>query len=407
MPRYAEHLSRRTLLGALGVAGAAGTAAAVAAARSARPPDTGRARGLPTEQAERNGAGRAEGRLVYLGTFGAGITMARYGGGTLTAVGTFDGVGDPSYLALAPSGRVLYALDEQRDGTVRALAVGDRGTLHPLGRARSTGGDSPTHLSVHPGGRYLLTANYGSGSVAVHPIGADGALGERTDLVRHQGSGPDPERQRGPHAHQVLTDPRGRFVLAVDLGTDSVHSYRLDPDRGRLTPVAQARTAPGAGPRHLAFHPGGRFAYLVGELDGTLTVAGYDPVRGRLVLRDSWATLPDGVRPEERNYPAGVAVSADGRFVYVSNRGHDSVARFAVTDGGARLRLLDTVPCGGSYPRYLGLSPSGRLLFTGNQRSGTVGVFRVDPRGGELRPVGEPFATGAPVCVLPLPEEGL
>ncbi|KUJ37331.1 hypothetical protein ACZ90_70220 [Streptomyces albus subsp. albus] len=396
------------MLGALGATGAAGAVAAVAVSRSARSTDTGRARGLPTEQAERGGAGRTEGRLVYLGSFGAGITVARYdtGSGGLTAVGSFDGVANPSYLALAPSGRVLYALDEQRDGTVRALAIGDRGALRPLGQARSTGGDSPTHLSVHPGGRHLLTANYGSGSVAVHTIGADGALGERTDLVRHHGSGPDPERQRGPHAHQVLPDPQGRFVLAVDLGTDTVHSYRLDPARGRLEPVAEARTAPGAGPRHLAFHPGGRFAYLVGELDSTVTVAAYDPAHGRLRFGDSLATLPDGTEPGERNYPAGVAVSSDGRFVYVSNRGHDSVARFAVADGGARLRLLDTVPCGGSYPRYLGLSGSGRLLFTGNQRSGTVAVFRVDRGSGELTAAGEPFAATAPVCVLPPPDEG-
>ncbi|WKX70118.1 lactonase family protein [Streptomyces sp. XD-27] len=341
---------------------------------------------------------------MYLGSFGGGITVATYdvASGALTAAGFFDRVADPSFLALGPSGRVLYAVDERPGGTVRALAIGADGALTALGPARSTGGDGPTHLAVHPGGRHLLTANYGSGSVAVHPIRPDGALGGRTDLVRHTGSGPDPERQEGPHAHQVLADPKGRFVLAVDLGTDTVYTYRLDAARGRLTPVSEARTAPGAGPRHLAFHPGARFAYVVGELDGTITVAAYDDCSGELSPRDAWPTLPDRAEPGGRNYPAGVVVSADGRFVYVSNRGHDSVARFAVTDGGAGLRLLDAVPCGGAYPRHIGLSPSGTLLFAGNQNTGTVTVFRVDRRTGRLTPSGAPFTAPVPVCVLPL-----
>ncbi|MFF8811838.1 lactonase family protein [Streptomyces pactum] len=345
---------------------------------------------------------------MYIGSFGAGITIGKFDArtGAITVTGTFDGVADPSYLALAPSGRALYAVDETAEGTVRALAVGRDGGLSPLGTVRPTGGEHPTHLAVHPGGHHLLTANYGDGSVAVHPIGADGALGERTDLVRHTGSGPDPERQRGPHAHQVVPDPRGRFVLAVDLGTDTVYTYRLDTAHGRLTKVSETRMAAGSGPRHLAFHPEGRFAYVVGELDSTITVAEYDPHQGRLVTRGTQPTLPPGTDPGGRNYPAGVVVSADGRFVYVSNRGHDSVARFAVTDGGAGLRLLDTVPSGGAFPRHLSLAPSGELLFTGNQNSGAVGVFRVDRRTGKLTPLGKPFSTPSPVCVLPVAAPG-
>ncbi|WP_431044660.1 lactonase family protein [Streptomyces sp. P1-3] len=364
----------------------------------------GTAEPRPAGAAEPGSGGPGGVRPVYLGSFGGGITIGTYdtASGALTTTGVCDRVTDPSFLALAPSGRVLYALDERPGGTVSALAIGADGALTALGRARSTGGDGPTHLAVHPGGRHLLTANYGSGSVAVHPIRPDGALGERTDLVRHTGSGPDPVRQEGPHAHQVLADPTGRFVLAVDLGTDTVYTYRLDAARGRLAPVSEARAAPGAGPRHLAFHPGARFAYVLGELDSTITVAAYDERSGELSPRDARPTLPDGAEPDERNYPAGVVVSADGRFVYVSNRGDDSVARFVVTDGGAGLRLLDTVPCGGAYPRHIVLSPSGALLFAGNQNAGTVTVFRVDRRTGQLTPSGEPFAAPAPVCVLPL-----
>lgn len=411
-----EGPTRRRVLGALGAVGVA--AAGVAAVHHAAVPGPGAAgpRSAGDRPAARPGQVATDGpgereqtrqtgvRPVYLGSFGAGITIGMYDArsGAITVTGTFDGIGDPSFLALAPSGRVLYALDEKPGGTVRALAIGADGALTALGAARSTGGDHPTHLAVHPLGRHLLTANYGDGSVAVHPIGADGALGERTDLVRHTGSGPDPERQEGPHAHQVVPDPAGRHVLAVDLGTDTVYTYRLDTASGRLAPVAEARMAAGSGPRHLAFHPRGRFAYVLGELDGTITVVSYDPREGRLVPRASLPTLPGGTEPGERNYPAEVAVSADGRFVYVSNRGHDSVARFAVTDAGAGLRLLDTVDCGGSWPRHLGLDPSGELLFTANQNSGTVGVFRVDRRTGELDPSGEPFAAGSPVvCVLP------
>jgi 6-phosphogluconolactonase (cycloisomerase 2 family) len=276
---------------------------------------------------------------------------------------------------------------------VTAVRLADR---RVLGR-RGSGGAAPCHVSVHPSGRWLLSAHYGSGSVAVHPIDGSGALGERTDVVTHTRPGPGPG-QDGPHAHQFVTGPDPETVLAVDLGTDTVYSYRLDLRRGTLQEVGQARARAGAGPRHLTFHPGGRYAYVANELDNTVTVCAYDRESGRLTVGEP---QPTGTGAGE-NHPAQLVVTGDGAFAYLANRGHDSITRYAVEDAGARLRLLDTVPVGGDFPRHIALSPDGRLLFAANQRSGTVSVFRVDAGSGELRLAGRPFASPVAVCAVPL-----
>ncbi|MEV0634850.1 beta-propeller fold lactonase family protein [Streptomyces sp. NPDC050619] len=340
-------------------------------------------------------------RPLYLGTYtsaeggGRGIGLATYdaGSGRITASGTLTGVDDPSYLAPHPDGRTLYAVNEREDGAVTAIRPADRRILG----SRSTGGASPTHLSVHPGGRWLLSANYGSGSVAVHPIDTSGALGERTDLVTHSSPAPGPG-QEGPHAHQVVTSPDGGHVLAVDLGTDTVYTYRLDEKSGRLTEVAQAHTRPGAGPRHLTFHPGGRFAYLANEVDNTVAVCAYDRSGGRLTVGEAQSTGTGS----GTSYPAQILVTSNGAYAYLANRGHNSLTRYAVEADGARLRLLDTVPVAGDFPRQIAFSPDGTLLFAANQKSGTVSVFRVNTRSGELRLAGEPFASPVAVCALPL-----
>ncbi|MGZ0200801.1 lactonase family protein, partial [Streptomyces sp. RM1] len=338
----------------------------------------------------------------YVGTYtstpggGTGIGLASYDpqSGAITGSGTLTGVPDPSYLAVHPDGRTLYAVDERQDGGVTAVRLADRRVLG----TRSTGGAGPCHLSVHPCGRWLLSANYGSGSVAVHPIAASGALGERTDLVTHSSPAPGPG-QEGPHAHQFTTAPDGRHLLAVDLGTDTVYTYRLDPAKGTLTETGQAHTRPGAGPRHLTFHPGGRHAYLANEVDDTIAVCAYDPPSGRLTIGAPQSTGSSG---DVTNYPAQILVTGDGRYAFLANRGHNSLARYAVEADGARLRLLGTVPVGGDFPRQIAFSPDGRLLFAANQRSGTVTVFHVDTDRGELRLAGEPFASPVAVCALPL-----
>jgi 6-phosphogluconolactonase len=335
---------------------------------------------------------------VYLGTYtswaggGTGIGLGVYDGATgrLRATGVVEGVPNPSFVIV--EGRRLYAVNEQSDGGVTALEIGADGVPKVI-NTQSTGGADPCHLALHRG--FVLSANYSSGSVSVHPVRPDGGLGERTDLVVHEGAGPDPARQEGPHAHQVLPDPAGEFVLAVDLGTDSVYSYRLGDD-GRLTPVATARLHAGAGPRHLAFHPSGKFAYIANELDSTVVVAAYGD--GVLTPGQKVSTLPAGTPTTPPNYPAEILVSPDGRHVYLSNRGHDSVAVFAVERGGAELRLVEATPVGGKFPRHITLDRSGRFLLAANQNSNNITTFAVDRATGKLRKVGD-FASPIPVCV--------
>ncbi|MGW1215126.1 lactonase family protein [Streptomyces sp. NPDC002499] len=340
-------------------------------------------------------------RPLYLGTYtsvaggGKGIGLATYDSATgkITGTGTITGVADPSYLAVHPDGRTLYAVNEREAGAVTAVRLADRKVLG----SRGTGGAGPCHLSVHPSGKWLLSANYTSGSVAVHPIDGAGALGERTDLVTHSSPAPGPGQQ-GPHAHQFVTSPDGGHVLAVDLGTDTVYTYRLDESTGKLTETSRAQTRAGAGPRHLTFHPGGRYAYLANEVDNTVAVCGYDPAGGRLTIGAPQATGSGS----GTNYPAQILVTPNGAYAYLANRGHNSLARYAVEADGARLRLLDTVPVSGDFPRQIAFSPDGTLLFTANQKSGTVSVFHVDEGSGELRLTGAPFASPVAVCALPL-----
>ncbi|MFJ3492237.1 lactonase family protein [Streptomyces sp. NPDC086091] len=396
---------RRRLVGALGAGAAVAALPAVAGCGESTDPaarPVGEASGAPAPSSAAPGtAPEASGpRPLYLGTYtsvpdgGEGVGFGTYDPrtGAVEVSATVTGVPDPSYLAAHPDGRTLYAVAERASGAVTAVRIADRTVLG----SAATGGAHTCHLSVHPGGRWLLSADYGSGTVAVHPIEASGALGERTDLVVHRRPAPGPG-QDGPHAHQVVTAPDGGHVLAVDLGTDTVYTYRLDERAGTLTEVAQAHTRPGAGPRHLTFHPGGRYAYLANEVDDTVAVCAYDARSGRLTVG---RPQPTGAKAAE-NYPAQFAVTPDGAYAFLANRGDDTVARYAVEADGARLRLLGTVPVGGEFPRQLALSPDGGLLFTANQRSGTVSVFAVGADGG-LRRAGEPYPSAVAVCALPL-----
>ncbi|MGW5007774.1 lactonase family protein [Streptomyces parvulus] len=397
--------SRRRFAGLL--AGAASAAALPAAAGCGGSPDASSAAPSPGRTAPGASAGSAGRqrdaagpRPLYIGTYtsaeggGRGIGLAEYdpGTGRITGRGVLTGVDDPSYLAVHPDGRTLYAVSEREAGAVTAVRLADREILG----SRSTGGAAPCHLSVHPGGRWLFSAAYGSGSVAVHPVEASGALGERTDLVTHSAPPPGPG-QDGPHAHQIVTAPDKGHVLVVDLGTDTVYSYRLDEASGTLTEVARAGTRPGAGPRHLTFHPAGRHAYLANEVDDTVAVCSYDPGSGRLTVGEPQSTGTGS----GTSYPAQILVTPDGSHAFLANRGHNSLTRYAVEAEGARLRLLDTVPVGGDFPRQIAFSPDGGLLFAANQKSGTVSVFHVSRDGG-LRPAGEPFASSVAVCALPL-----
>ncbi|WP_369264539.1 lactonase family protein [Streptomyces sp. R35] len=395
--------TRRRFVGALAGAAAVTTVPAPAAPKAdpAAVPTAPAASTAPGADASPPPTHRSGPRPLYLGTYtsvdggGTGIGLATYDPttGRITGTGTVTGVGNPSYLATHPDGRTLYTVNERDEGGVTAVRLAKNKVLG----TRGTGGAGPCHLSVHPSGHWLLSANYTSGSVAVHPIDASGALGERTDLVTHSTPAPGPGQQ-GPHAHQFVTSPDGGHVLAVDLGTDTVYSYRLNQSKGTLTEVSQAHTRPGAGPRHLTFHPGGRHAYLANEVDNTVVVCAYDQATGRLTPGDPQSTGTG----EGTSYPAQILVTSNGSYAYLANRGHNSLTRYAIEADGARLRLLDTVPVGGDFPRHIAFSPDGRLLFAANQRSSTVSVFHVDSGSGELRLAGEPFASPVAVCALPL-----
>ncbi|MDA3625354.1 lactonase family protein [Saccharopolyspora sp. WRP15-2] len=343
---------------------------------------------------------------VYLGAYtGAessadGIRLAvADGSGSLRCAEVVAEVHDPSFLALSPDGSTLFAVSEQRDGRVLSFEVREDGALQELNSQPTLGAD-PCHLSVHPSGKYLLTANYQSGNLVVHPIDTGGVLREPCHVVQHSGSGPNPKRQEGPHAHQVLSDPAGGYVLAVDLGTDSVYVYGFDVDSGHLGLEHEVSLRAGAGPRHLAFHPDGERAYLVNELASSVTEFGYDPSSGALEPGRTLSALPpDYGKP---SLAAEVVVTPDGRFVLASNRGHDSIAVFQADASDGQFRLLDIRPAGVAGPRHIALSPDGRVLFAAGQHSNDVQAFAIS-LDGELSPVGDPVATPVPVCVLPVP----
>lgn len=351
--------------------------------------------------------------LVYVGTFtgdtgaeGISVLDLDLSSGTLSHVQTVPGLISPSFLALHPTGRFLYAVERQWStertdvGAVSAFAV-DRATGHlaPVNR-KPSGGVSPAHVSVHSSGRFVFAAHYASGQVAVLPVSDDGRLADPSHVVQHDGRGPAPARQDGPHAHFVLPDPSGRLVFVCDLGIDRVQIYRLDQASGRLAPAAHpyAQVSSGAGPRHLAFHPSGHLAYVINELDSTISAFALDQGRGALSIIQTVSTLPDGFAGT--SHTAHILVHRSGRFVYGSNRGHDSIAIFAVDPDSGRLSLVGHEPSGGRTPRTFTVDPAGDLLLAANQGSGTIVTFRIDGMSGRLTPTGHAFETPSPVCLV-------
>jgi 6-phosphogluconolactonase len=320
---------------------------------------------------------------------GIGLLRRDQATGALSRLGVAARTPSPSFLAQHPTLPVLYAVNElSADATISAFTVARDCSLTPLS-VQPTGGSDPAHLTVTPDGRHLLVANYSSGSVSVHPLDAEGAPGERSDLLDLVGSGPDSDRQAGPHAHMVRMD-RGD-VLVADLGSDRVWRCRLDPISGRLTMLPPAVVAkPGAGPRHLLFSGDGALL-LVGELAGNLTW--YRPAAdGSLALEGEVATSTTATR----NYPSEIAIGRDGRFVYVANRGPDTVSTFAWD--GERPTLIAEVPTGGEWPRHMILV--GDHLYVTNQMSQSVTTFRVDLETGVPGPQGEPTGEPTPTCLL-------
>jgi 6-phosphogluconolactonase len=358
---------------------------------------------------------KPEKQMVYVGTYTGSKSKGIYlfhldmASGKLTPAGIAAEVASPSFLALHPNGRFLYAVNEVSDfdaahsGAASAFAI-DRSTGKlTLLNQRSAKGSGPCHLSVDPSGKNILVANYGGGSVAVLPVQPDGRLGEATAFVQHTGSSVNPQRQNEPHAHSINVDADNHFAFAADLGLDKVLIYRFDPSKGTLAPndPPAAAVAPGAGPRHFVFHPNGRRAYVVNEIDSTVTAFEYDPKAGALKTLQTLSTLPQGV--QGNNSTAEIVVHPSGKFLYASNRGHDSIAVFTIDDGSGRLTVAGHQPTGGKTPRNFNVDPTGTFLLAANQDSDSIAVFRINGDTGALTPTGDTVEAPTPVCIKFLP----
>jgi 6-phosphogluconolactonase len=354
---------------------------------------------------------RDGGLLVFVGTYtgkgSEGIYACRFNPATgePAALGLAVATDNPSFLEADPKGRFLYAVNELRmfrgepAGAVSVFAVDPlSGTLRLLQQVSSLGAD-PAHLSLDRSARFLLVANYTGGNCAVFPVGREGRLGPRSALVQDAGSSVDPRRQAGPHAHFIQTTTDNRFALVADLGLDQVLVHRFDAKTGSLTPADPpfVKLAAGAGPRHAALAPSGGFVYVVNELSSTVTVFAYRPDSGTFSTRQTVSTLPKGFAGE--NTTAEIAIDAKGQFLYVSNRGHDSIAVFTVDPQAGTLTLVEVVPTGGRTPRHFAIDPTGRWLLAANQNSNDIVVFRIDPGSGRLAPTSRSLKVVSPVCV--------
>lgn len=353
----------------------------------------------------------AESEMFYVGTYtrgdSQGIYRCRFNAetGAIEVLGATEGIQNPSFLAIDPSRRYLYATSETSEfegepgGGVYTYAIDPAAGDLRLVDAQSSRGGGPCYVTTTPRGSHVLVANYGGGNVTVLPVRDEGGLRPASDVAQHEGSSVNPRRQEGPHAHCVVLDADGRYAFAVDLGLDRVLIYRFQEEEGTLRPADQpwAQVEPGAGPRHIAFHPNGDRAYVINELNSTVTAFEYDAERGRLMEIQTITTLPDGVSGE--NYPADIHVHPNGRFLYGSNRGHNSIVLYAIEAESGRLRIVQHEPTGGEWPRNFGVHPSGRYLLAANQNSDNLNVFAIDERSGRLSPTGQSLEIPSPVCI--------
>ena len=346
--------------------------------------------------------------LCYIGSYAKGdengIHVYRFdtNTSTLTPQSGIDGVENPSFLDISPNRRFLYAIGETSEvngtsgGAVAAFAIDQQsGDLSHI-NTQSAVGSGPCHISVDPTGCHVFVANYGGGSVAVLPINADGSLGEASDFVQHQGYSVDASRQQEPHAHSIMVTPNNKHAFAPDLGLDKIKVYAIDHDNGKLSEQTPGEVEPGQGPRHLDFHPDGQRAYVINEMGNTVTVFDYDAEGGKLTAVQSISTLPDGYT--ETSHTADIHVHPNGKFLYGSNRGHDSIAVYAIDSVNGQLTTIEIVPTGGQGPRNFGIDPTGTYLIAGNHGSNDIFTFKIDQDTGKLTAGGERVEVPSPVC---------
>ena len=308
---------------------------------------------------------------------------------------------NPCFLAVHPSGRFLYACGEMdAGGTVSAFTLDAvNGRIAPINK-QSSGGSGPCHISVDASGKCLLVANYAGGSIAALPIHADGSLGAATAVIQHTGSSVNTNRQAAPHAHSIYPTPDNRFALNCDLGLDKVFAYRLDADAAKLSAGDPpfATVTPGSGPRHLAFSADRKFVYVINEIVGTITVFNYDSASAAMTEVQTISSLPKDFTA--LNTSAEIVLHPSGKFLYASNRGHNSIALFSVNQKTGRLTFVEHQSSLGLTPRYFTVDPSGRWLIADNQASDSVVMFAIDAGSGRLKPTGQTISVGSPVCAV-------
>lgn len=355
--------------------------------------------------------GFAKTYILYVGTYTKGESKGIYaytynaGSGELKPLGLAAETTNPSFLAADPTGRLLYAVNEVGDyqgkssGAVTAFTIDHMtGKLSQLNQVASRGAD-PCYISFDKTGKFALVANYTGGNIAVFPVQSDGRVGEASAFVQHAGKGADPQRQEGPHAHWIETSPDNRFAIAADLGLDELLVYRFDSSKGALAPddPPYAKTAPAAGPRHVAFSPDGKFAYAIAELNSTITVFSYDASSGRLQAIQAVSTLPKGFKGE--NDTAEIHVHPSGKFLFGSNRGHNSIAVFAIGKRSGRITPAGDFSTQGKTPRNFEIDPTGSRLFVANMDSDNIVVFKIDQKTGALAPTGQALKAPVPVSL--------
>ena len=349
--------------------------------------------------------------LIYIGTYSGAKSKGIYAcrmnlaSGTLSPLGLEAQTPNPTFLAIDPKNRLLFAVNEigryegKPAGSISDFSIdAETGKLTPITR-RSSIGSGPCHLMLDHANHNVLVANYGSGSMAVFPVQPGGTLGDSTAFIQNAGQSIDPGRQEGPHAHCMVLDAANRFAFACDLGVDKTMIYRFNPRQGTLTPndppFVPAR--PGAGPRHLAFHPDGGHAYIIHELNSTIAAFAYDSRRGSLKELQTISTLPEDYKGD--SHAAEVEVDPSGKFLYGSNRGHDSIAVFAIDPVKGTLTPVEYQPTQGKTPRHFAFDPTGRYLLVANQDSDNIVVFDIDPGTGRLKATGQMLEVPAPTCI--------
>jgi len=345
---------------------------------------------------------------VYYGTAeggaGKGISMGHFDSdtGVLTKPVLAAEADGPSFFTLSSNGKFLYSGYENAN-KVAAYAIDPATGALKLLNVVDSGGSGPCHLSLDPTGHFVLVANYNSGSVAIRAIKPDGSLGDQTGADQQAGTGPDKDRQEGPHAHCIITDPSDKFALSADLGNDKIYIYQFDAIAGKIAPNTPAfgQVSPGQGPRHLIFSPNGKVLYCITEMGSTVSAFNWDGAKGSLTKFQDITTLPADFKAFNKD--AEIKFSPNGKYLYASARGHDAIAVFAVDASTGKLSLVQDVSAGGQYPRYFSFDPTGKWVICGHQNSNTVAVFSYDATTGKLTQHGDPIAATSPICLGFLP----